>query len=95
MQKKYTMNTQTYKQTGIRLPEELITVLKKNAKNRGVSFNRYVEYVLNKDAETSLPPYIDPHEKINPDILSMAGTIPMPSQEEIDSDPRLKAALGI
>ena len=39
-------------------------------------------------------PYIDPNQKINPELLSMAGTIPMPSQEEIDSDPRLKEALG-
>ena len=39
--------------------------------------------------------YINPNDKINPELLSMAGTIPMPSQEEIDSDPRLKAALGI
>ena len=37
-------------------------------------------------------PYIDPNQKINPKLLSMAGTIPMPSQEEIDSDPRLKEA---
>lgn len=88
------MSTQTHKQTGIRLPENLIMVLKKKARSRGVSFNRYVEYVLNRDAETILP-YIDPDDKINPELLSMAGTIPMPSQEEIDSDPRLKAALGI
>lgn len=39
--------------------------------------------------------YIDPNDKINPELLSMAGTIPMPSQEEIDSDSRLKVALGI
>lgn len=41
--------------------------------------------------ESTLP-YIDPNQKINPKLLSMAGTIPMPSQEEIDSDPRLKEA---
>lgn len=88
------MSTSPYRQTGIRLPENLIMVLKKKARSRGVSFNRYVEYVLNKDAEKTLP-YIDPNDKISPELLSMAGTIPMPSQEEIDSDPRLKAALGI
>ena len=88
------MSTSPYRQTGIRLPENLIMVLKKKARSRGVSFNRYVEYVLNKDAEKTLP-YIDPNDKIGPELLSMAGTIPMPSREEIDSDPRLKAALGI
>ena len=41
--------------------------------------------------ESTLP-YIDPNQKINPKLLSMAGPIPMPSQEEIDSDPRLKEA---
>lgn len=41
--------------------------------------------------ESTLP-YIDPNQKINPELLSMAGTIPMPSHEEIDSDPRLKEA---
>lgn len=58
-----------------------------------IFFNRYIKSILNKDMESTLP-YIDPNQKINPELLSMAGTIPMPSQEEIDSDPRLKEALG-
>ena len=49
---------------------------------------------MNKDVESMLP-YIDPNDKISPELLSMAGTMPMPSQEEIDSDPRLKATLGV
>lgn len=52
------------------------------------------ENIMNKDVESTLP-YIDPYEKIDPEFLPMAGTIPMPSQEEIDSDPRLKATLGV
>ena len=76
------------------VPEDLIIALKKKARSRGVSFNRYVENILNNDAETALP-YIDPNDKINPELLSMAGTIPMPSQDEIELDPRLKAALGV
>lgn len=58
-----------------------------------IFFNRYIKSILNKDMESTLP-YIDPNQKINPELLSMAGTIPMPSQEEIDSDSRLKEALG-
>lgn len=56
-----------------------------------IFFNRYIKSILNKDMESTLP-YIDPNQKINPELLSMAGTIPMPSQEEIESDPRLKEA---
>lgn len=88
------MNTQIHKQTGIRLPESLITILKKKARSHGISFNRYVERVLEKDA-AALPPYINPDDDISPELLAMAGTIPMPSQEEISSDPRLAAALGL
>lgn len=88
------MNTQIQKQTGIRLPESLITILKKKARSHGISFNRYVKRVLEKDA-AALPPYINPDDDISPELLAMAGTIPMPSQEEISSDPRLAAALGL
>ena len=56
-----------------------------------IFFNRDSKSIRNKDMESTLP-YIDPHQKINTELLSMAGTIPMPSQEEIDSDPRLKEA---
>lgn len=40
-------------------------------------------------------PYIDPNDEINPSLLSMAGTLNVPSQEELESDPRLAAGLGL
>ena len=87
-------DTQTHKQTGIRLPENLIQALKKKAKNQGLSFNRYVESVLMKDAEIEIP-HIDPEEEISSELLSLSGTIPMPTKEEIATDPRIADALGL
>lgn len=88
------MNTQIQKQTGIRLPENLIIRLKKKAKSRGVSFNAYVQHVLTKDVDNDIP-YIDPDGEIDASLLSMAGTVIMPSREELESDPRLAAAFGL
>lgn len=88
------MNTQVQKQTGIRLPENLILQLKKKAKSHGISFNAYVQRVLTEDVNSDIP-YIDPSDEINPALLSMAGTLIVPSREEIESDPRLAAAFGL
>ena len=40
-------------------------------------------------------PYIDSVDEINPSLLSMAGTITVPSDEVIESDPRLASAFGL
>ncbi len=88
------MNTQTQKQTGLRLPENLIIQLKKKARNHGISFNAYVKYVLTKDVNNDIP-YIDMNDEISPSLLSMAGTISVPSREELESDPRLASAFGL
>ena len=88
------MNTQVQKQTGIRLPENLIIQLKKKARSHGISFNAYVQDVLTKDVNSDIP-YIDPNDEIAPSLLSMAGTITVPSHEELESDPRLASAFGI
>lgn len=92
--KNTTMNTQTRIQTGIRLPEKLIIQLKKKARSQGVSFNAYVQKVLTEDVNENIP-YIDPNDEISPSILSLAGTIKVPSQEDIESDPRLASAFGL
>ena len=36
-------------------------------------------------------PHIDPDSEIDPSLLSMAGTVKVPSNEELKSDPRLSA----
>ena len=82
------------KQTGIRLPENLIIQLKKKAKSRGVSFNAYVQHVLMEDVN-GVVPYIDPDDEISPSLLSMAGTLDEPSREDIESAPRLLEAFGL
>ena len=88
------MNTQTQKQTGIRLPENLIIQLKKKARSRGISFNAYVQHVLTEDVNNDIP-YIDMNDEISPFLLSMAGTISVPSREELESDSRLASAFGL
>ena len=88
------MSTQMQRQTGIRLPEDLIIQLKKKAKSHGVSFNAYVQHVLTEDVNSDIP-YIDPNDEIDPSLLSMAGTLTVPSREELESDPRLAAAFGL
>ena len=82
------------KQTEIRLPENLIIQLKKKARSRGISFNAYVQHVLTEDVNSDIP-YIDPNDEISPSLLSMAGTISVPSREELESDPRLASAFGL
>lgn len=88
------MRTNTYKQTGIRLPEDLIRSLKYKASRKGISFNAYVESVLQEDVRFEIP-YIDPNKEIDPEILALSGRWPAPTQEEIDSDPRLRAIFGL
>ena len=88
------MQKRVYKQTGIRLPEETIHLLKRKAARKGVSFNAYVESVLNQDVREEIP-YIDPNAPIDPEILALSGRWPAPTQEEIDADPRLQAILGL
>lgn len=88
------MRTRVYKQTGIRLPEEMIGQIKRKAARKGVSFNAYVESVLEQDIREEIP-YIDPNAEISPEILALAGRWPAPTQEEIDADPRLQAILGL
>ena len=87
------MQKKSYKQTGIRLPEELITGLKREARRNGVSFNAYVESILQEELDSVIP-YIDPNRDISPDLLFMGETVELPSQEEIDADPRLQAILA-
>ena len=76
------------------MPETLIIQLKKKAKRHGVSFNAYVQHVLAEDVNSDIP-YIDMDSEIDPSLLSLAGTISMPSDKDLDSDPRLAAAFGL
>lgn len=81
-----------YKQTGIRLPEILIAKAKRKAKRRGLSFNAYVESVLQKDVNEEIP-YIDPEAPIDPELLSLAKGVCLPPREVIEQDNRLREIL--
>jgi hypothetical protein len=87
------MQKGSYKQTGIRLPEELIAGLKRKARRKGLSFNAYVESVLQEDLRGEIP-FIDTARPIARELLA-ANYPPLPSQAEINADPRLQAILGI
>ena len=87
------MQKKSYKQTGIRLPEELIAGLKRKARNKGLSFNAYVETVLRDDLKEEIP-VIDTSKPIAQDLLASVYP-PLPSEEEINADPRLQAILGL
>ena len=78
-----------YKQTGIRLPEILIAKAKRKAKRRGLSFNAYVESVLQKDINEE----IDPEAPIDPELLSLAKGVCLPPKEVIEQDNRLREIL--
>ena len=64
---------------------------KRRAKKEKLSFNAYVEKVL--DRETRLEwPVLPPDYKVSEEILQMSGCIPTewkPSKEELENDPRL------
>ena len=79
--------------TIIRLRPDVMAQAKRRAKKEKLSFNAYVEKVL--DRETRLEwPVLPPDYKVSEEILQMSGCIPMPSREEIEADPRLAHILG-
>lgn len=88
------MEIQTRKQTGIRLPEGLINRIKKKARSNGVSFNAYVEQVLENDMREDIP-HIDKNAPLEPWVLSMAGIVTTPTQKELEEDPRLAKIFGL
>ena len=49
---------------------------------------------LTKETEKDIP-NINPDAPVDPEILAMAGTIKMPTEKEIQDDPRLAAAFGL
>lgn len=87
------MITTTYKQTGIRLPENLILGLKKNAAKKGLSFNAYVISVLQEKVQDQIP-FIDNTAPLPKELL-FDNYPDLPSNDEIRKDSRYAAALGV
>ena len=81
-------------QTVIRLRPEVMERVKYRAKGRNISVNAFMEEVM--DEATRIPPIpkLPKNYKIDPLVKSLAGFLPMPPQEVIDSDPRLAYILS-
>jgi hypothetical protein len=82
-------NSSNLVQTTIRLPQELMSRVKRNAAREHRSFNSYVEHVLDRATELKFPK-LPPDYKISDEILSLrAVKWTRPSQAELDADPKL------
>ena len=81
-------------QTGLRFSPALISRLKRNAKNKNMSFNGYVEDLLESAVFPSMPKL--KREDFQPDeqILRLGKTIPAFTEDEIANDPKLAYILS-
>ena len=83
-------NSSNLVQTTIRLPQELMSRVKRNAAREHRSFNSYVEQVLDRATELKFPK-LPPDYKVSDEIRNLAASVPFhrPSKEELDADPKL------
>jgi hypothetical protein len=65
----------------------------KKAEKEHESLNSYVESILEKHVELEWP-QITADFKVSDLLLSMNSSIPMPSKEELEEDPRMAHILG-
>ena len=87
--------TQTMKiQTGLRFSPALIEKLKQNARASRMTFNGYVEGVLERAVSAEVPKLRREDYLPDEDILSLGQTIPPFSEEELKADAKLAYILG-
>lgn len=84
------MQTANRAQTVLRLDYYLFERAKMRAKERGQSFNSYVESLIEKEAGLVFPK-LPKDFKVSEEIKSFGvpGGFVRPSQEELDADPKL------
>ena len=84
------MQTANRVQTVLRLDNFLFERAKMTAGRRGMSFNNYVEKLIEKDAGLVFPK-LPKDFKVSEEIKSFGvpGGFVRPSQEELDADPKL------
>lgn len=84
------MRTSTKEQTAFRFDPELISLMKRRAKNRKQSLNSYVTELITNDLRQSATlPKVSLSDKIDDDIIRLSSIIPVPSQSDLESDERL------
>jgi len=77
-------------QTAFRFDEEMLEAMKKRALSLNKSLNRYVTDLVNNDLSES---FIFPKVKMSDIEMgkdSMYGILPIPTDKEIEEDPRLE-----
>ena len=81
-------------QTGLRFSPLLIEKLKQNARNSRMSFNGYVESVLEHAVKVDVPKLRREDFLPDEEILSLGKTIPPFTEEELKADSKLAYILG-
>ena len=72
----------------IRLKPELMARVRRTARKTGQSFNGYIETLLEKQTESQIP-QLPSDFKVSESILKMKCCSSAPTQEMLDSDPKL------
>ena len=74
-------------QTAFRIPEELLSRVKREARRRGTSVNAFVLDVLDRETRVEWPKY-----KVSQEILDLqcVDQLREPTPEEFAADPRLE-----
>lgn len=82
-------------QTAFRIPEELLSRVKREAKRRGTSINAYVLEVLDRETRVEWPK-LPKDYKVSQEILDLQCVKEWkePTEEELREDPRMAAILG-
>lgn len=79
-------------QTAIRLSADLYERVRRRAKSENRSFNSYVTNVLEKATEPRIPK-LPKDFKVSEELMEWIGFVPEISEEQIESDDRLKYLL--
>lgn len=82
-------------QTAFRIPEELLSRVKREAKRRGTSVNAFVLDVLDRETRVEWPK-LPKDYKVSQEILDLQCVKEWkePTEEELREDPRMAAILG-
>lgn len=88
------METTQKVQTGLRLSPALISRLKLEARRNHMSFNGYVENLLDNTTMPRLPKLKRKDYAPSEEILQLGRTIPAFTQEELENDPKLAYLLS-
>ncbi len=82
------METRTKIQTVIRIRPEVMERVKYQARGNKMSFNAFVESILDQATKVSIPK-LSKEIELDPLVKSISGAIPAPTPEMLEQDERL------